>query len=93
MGKWAYMLALAFIIALNTSNVVDGRAMEFLLQPTKLTGVECIKRFLISDMKMQSLEFVQLIFSLALVQLFPHGPTLPFKNDGIYPVLLHVGNM
>jgi hypothetical protein len=63
------------------------------LQPTKLTGVECIKRFLISDMKMQSLEFVQLIFSLALVQLFPHGPTLPFKNDGIYPVLLHVGNM
>lgn len=40
------------------------------LQSTKLTGVGDLKSVLTSDMEMQSLEFVQLIFSLTLVQYF-----------------------
>ena len=37
------------------------------LQSTKLKGVGDLKNALTSDMEMQSLEFAQLVFSLALV--------------------------
>ena len=40
------------------------------LQPTKLNGVRDLKSILTSDMEMQSLEFAQLVFVLALVQYF-----------------------
>ena len=41
-----------------------------MLQSTKLNGVGDLKSILTSDMEMQSLEFAQLVFSLALVQDF-----------------------
>lgn len=41
-----------------------------MLQSTKLKGIGDLKSTLMSDMEIQSLEFVQLIFGLALVQCF-----------------------
>lgn len=41
-----------------------------MLQSTKLKGVGDLKSALTSDMEMLSLEFAQLVFSLALVQYF-----------------------
>ena len=41
-----------------------------MLQSTKLKGVGDLKSILASDMEMQSLEFVHLVFSFALVQYF-----------------------
>ena len=40
------------------------------LQSTKLEGCGDLKSILTSDMEMQSLEFAQMVFSLALVQYF-----------------------
>ena len=51
-----------------------------MLQSTKLKEVGYLKSTLTSDMEMQSLEFAQLVFSLALVQYFlPMLPFLPFQ--------------
>ena len=40
------------------------------LQSTKLKGIGDLKSALTSDVEMQSLEFAQLVFGLALVQYF-----------------------
>ena len=56
-----------------------------MLQSTKLKGVGDLKSTLTSDMEMQSLEFAQLVFGLALVQYFL---TMTFCN--VYPVMLEV---
>ena len=46
-----------------------------------------LKSALTSDMEMQSLEFAQLVFGLAVVQYFL---TMMFWNGHIYPVMLEV---
>ena len=56
-----------------------------MLQLTKLKGVGDLKSALTSDMEMQSLEFAQLGFGLALVQYFL---TMMFWNGNVYPVML-----
>ena len=54
------------------------------LQPTKLNGFRHLKSVLSSDMEMQSLEFAQLVFSLALVQYFHSAPFPMFWNGNVY---------
>lgn len=50
-----------------------------MLESTKLNGIGNQKSILISDMELQSLEFAQLVFVLALVQYFlTILPPLPF---------------
>ena len=64
-----------------------------MLQSTKLNVVGDLKSVLTSDMPMQSLEFAQLGFGLALVQHFLI--MLPSLVSGIviYPVPLCVGSI
>ena len=57
------------------------------LQSTKMEEVGDLKSIFTLDMEMQSLEFAQLVFGLALVQYFPN---MMFWNDNVYPVLLKV---
>ena len=59
---------------------------------TKLDGVGDGDSVLTSDMEMQSLEFVQVGFGLALAQYFP--AMLPSLHFGmvIYPVPLYIGS-
>ena len=52
-----------------------------------MKGVGDLKSTLTSDMEMQSLEFAQLVFGLALVQYFL---TMMFWNGNICPVMLEV---
>ena len=49
--------------------------------------VRDLKNALTSDMEMQSLEFAQLVFCLALVQYFL---TKMFWNGNMYPLMLEV---
>jgi hypothetical protein len=57
------------------------------LWPTKLKWLRDLKGTLTSDMKMKSLEFFQLLFSLALVSIFPHSALFsPFWNSNVYSV-------
>ena len=58
-----------------------------MLQSTKMKGVGDLQSAVTSDMEMQSLEFAQLAFGLALVQCFP---TMRFWNGNVYPVMLEV---
>ena len=56
------------------------------LQTTKLNIVEDLKSFLASDMEMQSLEFAQLVFSLAFVQVHFCYVSFPeFYNYNVCP--------
>ena len=57
-----------------------------MLQSAKLKGIEDRKRAVIFDMDMQSLEFAQLVFGLALVQYFL--TILPFLDFVIIMYIL-----
>lgn len=50
-------------------------------------------KFTMPDVKSQSLVFVVLIFSFALVQYFMLYSTTPFWNGNIYSVFLYKGNI
>jgi hypothetical protein len=52
----------------------------------KVAVVSKAERSWTSEMEMQSLEFFQLVFGLALAQYFS---TMMFWNDNVYPVLLN----
>ena len=52
-----------------------------------MKGVGHLKSTLTSDIVIQSLEFAQLVFCLALVQYFL---TMTFWNGNVYPVMLEV---
>jgi hypothetical protein len=53
------------------------------LQSTKMRGIGDLKSALTPSIKMQSLEFAQLVFS----PIFPHcAPFLTFWNANVYPV-------
>jgi hypothetical protein len=56
------------------------------LQSTKLKGFGDLKCVLTSDMKIQSLEFAQLVFGLSLVQEFFPVLFPTFWNSNVYPV-------
>lgn len=62
------------------------------MQSIKLNRVGDLKRISTLDMEMQSSEFVQLVFSLALIKYFPiMVPSLGFEGDE-YLVPLYVGS-
>jgi hypothetical protein len=65
-----------------------GPRERSVLQSTKLKGIRELKSALTSDMEMQSLEFTQMVFSLALVQYFlTMIPLFPFEI--VMYILLH----
>ena len=60
------------------------------LQSAKIKRIGDLKSTLTSDMEMQSLEFSQLVFGLALVQYFL---TMTFWNGTVYPVMWEVRDL
>jgi hypothetical protein len=61
---------------------------------TKLKGIGDMKRVLVSDMEMQSLEFVHLDFLSCFGPVFPYYVPSPTScNSYAYPVPSYIGSM